>query len=67
MDYPSSMGNKEEIYKKIDNLFEDTPPHKDLVKVLSQECKQRGYTQEAIEETIIDYFFYGAHYRKYRE
>jgi uncharacterized protein (UPF0335 family) len=67
MDQTSSMGNHEEIYEKIDNLFQEPPTYQDLVKVVSQECKQRGYTQEAIEETIIDYFFYGAHYSQYRE
>jgi len=67
MDQTSSMGSHEEIYEKIDNLFQEPPKYKNLVKAVSQECKQRGYTQEAIEETIIDYFFYGAHYRQYRE
>jgi len=59
--------SKTEIYKKIDNLFDEIPPYKDLIRVLSRECRQRGYTREATQEAIVDYFFYGSHYRKYRE
>lgn len=67
MDNAASMHQKEDIYRKIDHLFDETPPYKDLVRALSEECKRRGYSQEATKEAIVDYFFYGSHYRKYRE
>ena len=59
------MHKKEEIYQKIDQLFDETPSYEDLVRALSEECQQRGYTPEATKETIGEYVFYGSHYRKY--
>ncbi|MDR9403506.1 MAG: hypothetical protein RI580_08705 [Halothece sp. Uz-M2-17] len=58
---------KQEIYQKIDHLFDEPPTYKDLIQVLSQECQERGYPKEAIQEAFIDYFFHGRHYQQYRE
>jgi hypothetical protein len=67
MSNASSLGKKQEIYKKIDDHFDDIPPYKDLISVFLKVCKQHGYSQEAIQEAIIDYLFHGSHYQKYRE
>lgn len=47
---------KENLYKKVDHLFNEVPPYQDLVEALTKECQERGYTQQATKETIMEYF-----------